>query len=90
LFKSFDKAMEKGIVPLPKQSETARESHGRYINSLSNRTEIYYQNLFFRHAVLASGYSDASKAFIVRNSWGEGWVSFLINTNQVYHIFHYY
>jgi len=25
------------------------------------------------HAVLAVGYDDASKRFIVRNSWGEGW-----------------
>ncbi|CAF1512925.1 unnamed protein product [Didymodactylos carnosus] len=60
LFKSFDKAKEKGIVPLPRRSETSRSTHGR-------------------HAVLASGYSDASKAFIVRNSWGENWVSLLIN-----------
>ncbi|CAF4691819.1 unnamed protein product [Rotaria sp. Silwood2] len=27
------------------------------------------------HALLAVGYSDRSKAFIVRNSWGEKWVS---------------
>ncbi|CAF3345220.1 unnamed protein product [Rotaria socialis] len=26
-----------------------------------------------RHALLAVGYSDQSKAFIVRNSWGENW-----------------
>ncbi|CAF4512089.1 unnamed protein product [Rotaria socialis] len=26
-----------------------------------------------RHAVLLSGYSNSSKAFIVRNSWGKGW-----------------
>ncbi len=25
------------------------------------------------HAVLAVGYDDASKRFIVRNSWGTGW-----------------
>jgi len=25
------------------------------------------------HAVLAVGYDDAKKRFIVRNSWGEGW-----------------
>jgi hypothetical protein len=28
----------------------------------------------FSHALLAVGYSDHSKAFIVRNSWGESWV----------------
>jgi C1A family cysteine protease len=28
------------------------------------------------HAMLAAGYSDRSKCFIVRNSWGEEWVSF--------------
>jgi hypothetical protein len=27
------------------------------------------------HAMLAVGYSDPSKCFIVRNSWGENWVS---------------
>jgi C1A family cysteine protease len=27
------------------------------------------------HAMLAVGYSDESKCFIVRNSWGEKWVS---------------
>ena len=30
---------------------------------------------YFSHALLAVGYSDQSKAFIVRNSWGEDWVS---------------
>ena len=29
------------------------------------------------HAMLAVGYSDPSQCFIVRNSWGEDWVSFL-------------
>jgi C1A family cysteine protease len=29
---------------------------------------------YFSHAMLAVGYSDESKAFIVRNSWGEDWV----------------
>jgi hypothetical protein len=32
LYKSFDKAMEKGIVPMPKTVETGRESHGRYVH----------------------------------------------------------
>ena len=30
---------------------------------------------YFSHALLAVGYSDQSQAFIVRNSWGENWVS---------------
>ncbi|UJR09185.1 hypothetical protein I4U23_013433 [Adineta vaga] len=54
LFKSFDKAGQKGIVPLPKTGEKNRSSHGN-------------------HAMLAVGYSDHSKAFIVRNSWGADW-----------------
>lgn len=28
------------------------------------------------HSMLAVGYSDASRCFIVRNSWGPNWVSF--------------
>jgi len=30
LYKSFDKADKKGIVPMPKSRETKRESHGRF------------------------------------------------------------
>jgi C1A family cysteine protease len=30
---------------------------------------------YFRHAMLAVGYDDQSKSFIVRNSWGEEWVN---------------
>ncbi len=30
---------------------------------------------YFRHAMLAVGYDDQSKSFIVRNSWGESWVN---------------
>lgn len=30
--------------------------------------------MVFSHAMLAVGYSDLSKAFIVRNSWGADWV----------------
>ncbi|CAF1035165.1 unnamed protein product [Rotaria magnacalcarata] len=54
LYKSFDKADEKGIVPMPKSRETKRESHGS-------------------HAMLAVGYNDRAKSFIVRNSWGDDW-----------------
>ncbi|CAF3895127.1 unnamed protein product [Rotaria sordida] len=54
LYSSFDKAMEKGIVPMPIKEEISRSKHGS-------------------HALLASGYSDKSQAFIVRNSWGEEW-----------------
>lgn len=32
------------------------------------------------HALLAVGYSDKSRCFIVRNSWGEKWVSLLIES----------
>ena len=28
----------------------------------------------FSHALLAVGYSDRSRSFIARNSWGENWV----------------
>ena len=28
----------------------------------------------YRHAMLAVGYSDQSRSFIVRNSWGQIWV----------------
>jgi C1A family cysteine protease len=34
------------------------------------------------HAMLAVGYSDPHKLFIVKNSWGEGWVSILRKTNK--------
>ncbi len=34
------------------------------------------QIFFFSHALLAVGYSDQSESFIVRNSWGENWVSY--------------
>ena len=36
---------------------------------------------YFSHALLAVGYSDQSKAFIVRNSWGENWVRRKENLN---------
>jgi C1A family cysteine protease len=31
VYTSFDKGKEKGIVPLPKQNETSRSAHGRYV-----------------------------------------------------------
>jgi hypothetical protein len=35
LFTSFDKAREKGAVPLPDATDTARKSHGRLIRFFS-------------------------------------------------------
>lgn len=72
LYKSFDKARKKGIVPMPSSDEQSRSSHGRYV--LSQR-EILIHLYILRHAMLAVGYSDRSKSFIVRNSWGTKWVS---------------
>lgn len=40
--------------------------------------------LIFSHAMLAVGYSDHSKSFIIRNSWGEDWVMLLIVVDKVY------
>jgi hypothetical protein len=54
LYKSFDKQRQKGVVPMPSDTEASRASHGG-------------------HAMLAVGYSDKDRVFIVRNSWGEGW-----------------
>ena len=34
LFKSFDKAEKKGVVPMPKASEKSRESHGESVSYL--------------------------------------------------------
>ena len=34
------------------------------------------------HAMLAVGYSDPSQCFIIRNSWGEAWVSFAFYVGQ--------
>ena len=73
LYKSFDKAAKKGIVPMPKTGDTSRESHGRY--DLSWKKELKCIDLYFSHAMLAVGYSDQSGAFIVRNSWGADWVN---------------
>ncbi|CAF1046008.1 unnamed protein product [Rotaria sp. Silwood1] len=36
------------------------------------------------HAMLAVGYSDRAKCFIVRNSWGTEWVSFLCRLPHVF------
>jgi C1A family cysteine protease len=75
LYKSFDKAEKKGIVPMPKPGDKSRESHGRsdliLIEKIKTNPFVYY----FSHGMLAVGYSDQSKAFIVRNSWGTEWVN---------------
>jgi len=54
LYKSFDKHRTRGLVPVPSETETARQSHAG-------------------HAMLAVGYSDKDRVFIVRNSWGTRW-----------------
>jgi C1A family cysteine protease len=77
LFKSFDKASKTGVVPMPNASERIRSSHGR-----SHHFFIQHENRLFcssSHALLAVGYSDHSKSFIVRNSWGENWVRNVIS-----------
>jgi C1A family cysteine protease len=77
LFKSFDKASTMGVVPMPTASDRIRSSHGR-----SHHFFIQDENRLFcssSHALLAVGYSDQSKSFIVRNSWGEDWVRNVIS-----------
>lgn len=79
LYNSFDKASKSGIVPMPDQSEQTRQSHGRFSErfvSLFTSGNWFFLMFFFSHAMLAVGYSDHSKSFIVRNSWGEYWVRF--------------
>ena len=42
----------------------------------SDRDSVFdWENVCFSHAMLAVGYSDRSQSFIVRNSWGEDWVT---------------
>ena len=72
LYKSFDKAGKKGVVPMPKPGDKNRESHGRSDLVFEGKNEM---NVYFSHAMLAVGYSDQSRAFIVRNSWGAEWVN---------------
>ncbi len=38
LYKSFDKAEKKGIVPMPKPSDKGRESHGRFDSNFDLET----------------------------------------------------
>jgi C1A family cysteine protease len=71
LYKSFDKAAKYGIVSIPTAWEKTRKSTGRFDMIFIKKK---YYKLIYSHALLAVGYSDRSKAFIVRNSWGEKWV----------------
>ena len=40
LFKSFDKAEKKGIVPMPKSTDKGRESHGRSVTALKEKVVL--------------------------------------------------
>jgi hypothetical protein len=44
-----------------------------------NRLENEPPQEFGWHAVLVIGYDDRTQRFLVRNSWGKEWVSFLLN-----------
>ena len=35
------------------------------------------------HALLVAGYSDRSQCFVVKNSWGENWVSFVAKRSNI-------
>ena len=73
IYASFDNAARAGIVPTPNVFAGAREQSGGWANN--GRKRVHLVSFFFsRHAMLAVGYSDQSKAFIVRNSWGDQWV----------------
>lgn len=50
------------------------ETNGGRVPLPNPRHERKYSEDHF-HAMLAVGYSDASRCFIVRNSWGKHWVS---------------
>ena len=73
LYKSFDDAVDTGVVPIPNVSDGGRQSDGRSTFSII----IFQRSILFSfssHALLAVGYSDQSQSFIVRNSWGVNWV----------------
>jgi C1A family cysteine protease len=72
LYTSFDKAENTGVVPMPDGMDRNRQAHGRFVVPFlrGNITNSFTLS----HALLAVGYSDESRAFIVRNSWGERWV----------------
>ncbi len=70
LYESVDKAAKNGVVPIPDESEKSRTEHGRcgfrlFCYKKSNDHILLFP---YRHAMLAAGYSDQSKAFIIRNS----------------------
>jgi hypothetical protein len=59
---------------MPKPGDKGRESHGRFDRIFNGKIKWIFID-YFSHAMLAVGYSDMSKSFIVRNSWGVEWVN---------------
>lgn len=63
--------------------KTALAEHGPLPTTMAVYTDFFYYGggvysystgtLAGYHAILIVGYSDAERAFIVKNSWGEGW-----------------
>ena len=74
LYQSFDRGGRTGRVPMPKPAEPSRGQHAMYQSHLSHRRRTKNVFAHCRHAMLAVGYSDSQKRFIVRNSWGPDWV----------------
>jgi hypothetical protein len=89
LYKSFDKAAKTGVVPMPDESEQGRTEHGRFDLDFYKNQMITGYFFYYRHAMLAVGYSDQSNAFIVRNSWGTVWVNKnFFSLNDIFIYFH--
>ena len=78
LYRSFDRASTTGVVPMPNTSERIRSSHGRFVGFFCSSSASMFVLSSYSHALLAVGYSDHSRSFIVRNSWGADWVDQMV------------